>query len=71
MLIAIDFDDQLGLRAEEIDDAAPERVLSPKPESFELLAANARSKSHLGFRCVCPELSGSFRCHDFVLRTSR
>ncbi len=39
MLTASDFDDQLGLRTEKVDDVRSHRVLMPKAETARLLAA--------------------------------
>src|SRR3954447_10336678 len=42
VLSAIDLDDELRRRAEEIDDIRSERMLAAETKTFELLSAQAR-----------------------------
>jgi hypothetical protein len=48
MLAAVNFDDQLGLQADEISDKTPNRVLSPESEAADLALAKSPPEYSLG-----------------------
>src|SRR5580692_2941667 len=48
MLSAINFDDELRLRAKEIDNIGPKRMLATEAEAIKLLSAQTRPQPNLG-----------------------
>ena len=51
MLAAIDLDDQLRLRADEVGDVAGDRHLAPEAEAVELARAQALPEMPFGIGC--------------------
>jgi len=58
MLVAIELDNQLCRRTIEIDDIRPNRLLAPKPQSSDLVAAKYRPKLSFGICCGIAKTRG-------------
>jgi hypothetical protein len=63
VLAAVDLDDQLRLRTEEIDDLAADRLLAAEAPAMELLAAQTRPEAELGVGGGLPEAAGAVGGH--------
>jgi len=55
MLTPIHLDDEPSLWAEEVNNVDPDRLLSPKPKSIELLSAYSRPQSNLRICRITPQ----------------
>ena len=67
MLPAIDLDDQLRLRTEEVDDIGTDRLLATEPGSVDLLAAQMGPQSPFGIGGVGAEMPGERGGHSQML----
>jgi hypothetical protein len=65
MLTAIDLDDQLSFRAEEIGDVRSDWVLSPETSSVQLLAPQTEPQSLLSIGEIATQFAGERRSHSF------
>ena len=76
MLAAVEFDNQLGLKADEIHDIRSHRLLSAEFKSVKPATAQRIPKFALNNGLIAAKLAGEIMFHDtphpsgFVLRTS-